>query len=464
MWSYYPDLLAVPVPRYTSFPTAAEFSDRVGTADADSALRSVSGDVSLYVHIPFCEQICWYCGCNTGAANRRQRLSSYLDALHREIALAGVRLDGRIAVRRIAFGGGSPNAIAPTDFVRLVDALTLHVALEDPVWSIEIDPRTLTEEWAQVLGWVGVSHASMGVQTFAPHLQAAIGRVQDDALIARGTEMLRGAGVTSLNFDLMYGLPGQTLADLEATLRRTVELGADRIALFGYAHVPHLIPRQRRIDGSNLPGQAERFAMAQFGYQLLTAEGYVPVGFDHFARPGDPLALAAQNGTLRRNFQGFTDDQAPALIGLGANLGDAQAAVRAAIDSLGRLPATGLEQASALYRSAPHEAEGPDFINAVARIETGLNAPALLDALQAIEHAAGRERPYVNAPRTLDLDILLYGDARIDSPRLTVPHPRMQGRAFVLHPLADVAPQRVSAEALAAVHGQPIQALQEDTP
>jgi oxygen-independent coproporphyrinogen-3 oxidase len=319
MWPYYPDLLAVPVPRYTSFPTAAEFGDRVGAADADAALRSVSGDVSLYVHVPFCEQICWYCGCNTGAANRRQRLASYLDALHREIALAGVRLDGRIAARRIAFGGGSPNAIAPTDFVRLVDALTLHVSLEDPLWSIEIDPRTLTAEWAQVLGWVGVSHASMGVQTFAPHLQAAIGRVQDDALIARGTEMLRGAGVTSLNFDLMYGLPGQTLADLEATLRRTVELGADRIALFGYAHVPHLIPRQRRIDGSNLPGQAERFAMAQFGYQLLTGAGYVPVGFDHFAKPGDPLALAAQNGTLRRNFQGFTDDQAPVLVGLGAS-------------------------------------------------------------------------------------------------------------------------------------------------
>jgi len=319
MWSYYPDLLAVPVPRYTSFPTAAEFGDRVGAADADAALRSASGDVSLYVHIPFCEQICWYCGCNTGAANRRQRLASYLDTLHREIALAGVRLDGKVAARRIAFGGGSPNAIAPTDFVRLVDALTLHVSLDDPLWSIEIDPRTLSAEWAQVLGWVGVSHASMGVQTFAPHLQAAIGRVQDDALIARGTEMLRGAGVTSLNFDLMYGLPGQTLADLEATLRRTVELGADRIALFGYAHVPHLIPRQRRIDGSNLPGQAERFAMAQFGYQLLTGAGYVPVGFDHFAKPGDPLALAAQNGTLRRNFQGFTDDQAPVLVGLGAS-------------------------------------------------------------------------------------------------------------------------------------------------
>ncbi len=319
MWPYYPDLLAVPVPRYTSFPTAAEFGDRIGPADADAALRAVSGDVSLYVHIPFCEQICWYCGCNTGAANRRQRLASYLDALHREIALAGVRLDGRIAARRIAFGGGSPNAIAPTDFVRLVDALTLHVSLEDPLWSIEIDPRTLTEEWAQVLGWVGVSHASMGVQTFAPHLQAAIGRVQDDALIARGTDMLRGAGVTSLNFDLMYGLPGQSLADLEQTLRRTVELGADRIALFGYAHVPHMIPRQRRIDASHLLGQADRFAMAQFGYQLLTGAGYVPVGFDHFAKPGDPLAVAAESGTLRRNFQGFTDDQAPVLVGLGAS-------------------------------------------------------------------------------------------------------------------------------------------------
>lgn len=319
MWPYYPDLLAVPVPRYTSFPTAAEFGERVGAADADTALRSAAGDVSLYVHIPFCEQICWYCGCNTGAANRRQRLSSYLDALHREIALAGVRLDGRISARRIAFGGGSPNAIAPTDFVRLVDALTLHVSLEDPLWSIEIDPRTLTEEWAQVLGWVGVSHASMGVQTFAPHLQAAIGRVQDDALIARGTDLLRGAGVTSLNFDLMYGLPGQTIGDLEATLRRTAELGADRIALFGYAHVPNLIPRQRRIDASHLPGQADRFAMAQFGYQFLTAEGYVPVGFDHFARPGDSLARAAQDGTLRRNFQGFTDDPATVLVGLGAS-------------------------------------------------------------------------------------------------------------------------------------------------
>ena len=157
-------------------------------------------------------------------------------------------------------------------------------------------------------------------------------------------------------------------------------------------------------------------------------------------------------------------DPVTAFIALGANLGDAQAAVLGAFDALGRLPETRMVMCSRLYRTAPHEAAGPDFINAVACIETGLSAPQLLDALQALENEAGRQRPYVNAPRTLDLDILLYGDARIDSPRLTVPHPRMQGRAFVLYPLADVAPQRVSAEALAAVRGQPIQALQEDAP
>jgi oxygen-independent coproporphyrinogen III oxidase len=222
-------------------------------------------------------------------------------------------------VRRIAFGGGSPNAINPTDFVRLIDALTLHMPLDHPVWSIELDPRTLSREWGQVLGVVGVTHASLGVQTFDPALQAAIGRIQPDAEIARAVELLRGNGISSLNFDLMYGLPGQSLAMLEATLRRTVELGADRIALFGYAHVPHMLPRQRRIDASALPGQAERFAMAEFGHGLLTAAGYVPIGFDHFARPEDPMARALHGGTLRRNFQGFTDDPARTLIGMGAS-------------------------------------------------------------------------------------------------------------------------------------------------
>ena len=184
MWTYYPELLETPVPRYTSFPTAAEFGPGVGPDDLLQALAASTDAVSLYAHIPFCEKICWYCGCNTGAANKTQRLSNYLDSLHREIALSGVRLGQTANVRRVAFGGGSPNAISPTDFVRLVDAMTLHMPLDNPEWSIELDPRTLSREWGQVLGVVGVGYASLGVQTFDPALQAAIGRVQPDADIA----------------------------------------------------------------------------------------------------------------------------------------------------------------------------------------------------------------------------------------------------------------------------------------
>jgi oxygen-independent coproporphyrinogen-3 oxidase len=319
MRTYHPDLLAVPVPRYTSYPTAAEFSGQVGNADLDDALRKLSGDVSVYLHLPFCTSICWYCGCNTSAANRRQRLDHYLDALHREIAQVGARLPAGMRVTRVAFGGGSPNALQPTDLVRLADALTLHLPLDNPVWSVEIDPRSLTRDFALVLGSIGVSHASLGVQTLAPHLQAAIGRVQPEPVIAHATALLRANGVRSLNYDLMYGLPGQTWDDLETTLARTVELGADRVALFGYAHVPDLIPRQRRIDATALPDVKARFAMAARGHTLLTRAGYRTIGFDHFARPGDPLAMAAQQSRLRRNFQGFTDDPAPALIGLGAS-------------------------------------------------------------------------------------------------------------------------------------------------
>ena len=319
MWTYHPELLAMPVPRYTSFPTAAEFTEGTGAAHLNAALGELAGEVSLYVHIPFCEKICWYCGCNTSAANRKDRVTSYLDALHREIVLVAERLPAAARVTRIAFGGGSPNGISPVDFVRLVDALTLQFAVSRPAISIELDPRTLGPEWAEVIGTIGIDRASLGVQTFAPALQKAIGRVQPVRMIENATAMLRGAGVRSLNFDLMYGLPGQGMADLRDSLEQTAALGADRIALFGYAHVPHLIARQRRIDASDLPDAAARFSMAAYGHAFLLDAGYVPVGFDHFALPGDALAQAALNGHLRRNFQGFTDDRAPVLLGLGAS-------------------------------------------------------------------------------------------------------------------------------------------------
>jgi oxygen-independent coproporphyrinogen-3 oxidase len=317
-WTYYPDLLAQPVPRYTSYPTAAEFGDDSLETEQRDALAAVRGDVSLYVHIPFCQQICWYCGCNTSAANRADRLASYLDALHAEIRSVARLLDPSVKVSRIAFGGGSPNAIQPHEMVRLVDALLVHFRVPWPVISIEIDPRSLTPGWLTAIRGIGIVKVSLGVQTFDPRVQAAIGRVQPRDDIARSVEGLRRSGVDSINFDLMYGLPFQDSAILAQTLDEAAALEADRIALFGYAHVPHLIARQRRIDDSALPDQRLRFRMAAEGQAQLVGAGYQPVGFDHFARAGDALAQATLAGRLRRNFQGFTDDQAQVLVGLGA--------------------------------------------------------------------------------------------------------------------------------------------------
>lgn len=320
-WPYHAELLATPVPRYTSYPTAAEFAEGFGAQDMTAALDRVaqSEAISLYVHIPYCREICWYCGCNTGAANRAARLQTYLDALHREIALVGARLNGKGRVERVAFGGGSPNAIAPAQFDALVEALGNAFGWNNPVLSVEIDPRGFDVSWAQALRRHGVQRASLGVQTFAPAIQAAIGRVQPRESIQRAVDLLRDAGVTSINFDLMYGLPGQSEAELLDSLDAGLKMKADRFAVFGYAHVPHLIPRQRRIDATALPNARARFEQALRAHDFLTEHGMLPVGFDHFARPGDPMGRAVRDGRVRRNFQGFTDDQANVLIGLGAS-------------------------------------------------------------------------------------------------------------------------------------------------
>ena len=321
MWTYHPDLLARAVPRYTSYPTAAEFGDDVTALDMAAALDRVGPNepVSLYLHIPYCREICWYCGCNTGAANRSARLSAYLERLGEEISLVGGRLGGRGRVRRIAFGGGSPNAIAPAAFARLVEQVRAAFCCDHPVLSVEVDPRGFDEDWAAVLADTGASRVSLGVQTFDPAIQAAIGRVQPEDDIRRTVALLRGARVASINFDLMYGLPAQTDASLRATLDTALAMKPDRLAVFGYAHVPQLIPRQRRIDATALPDAAARFRQAALAHEVLTRAGHAAIGFDHFARPGDALARAAAHGTLRRNFQGFTEDPATTLIGLGAS-------------------------------------------------------------------------------------------------------------------------------------------------
>lgn len=321
MWPYHLDLLARPVPRYTSYPTAAEFTDAVGADAHDAALQALAPGAlaSLYVHIPFCRDICWYCGCNTERANRRERMEAYLDALGMEVAAVARAVAGRVRVPRISFGGGSPNAMEPVDFVRLVDQLMTAFSAGSAEISVEIDPRGFDGEWADMLGKVGVSRASLGVQTLDADIQQAIGRVQPAAVIADTVRALRDSGVSSLNFDLMYGLPGQTPDGLRHSLSAAVAMQPDRIALFGYAHVPDRVPRQRRIAAAALPDMAMRFRMAAQGHADLVAAGYVPVGFDHFALPHDPMVRAVAEGRLRRNFQGFTDDDPDALIGFGAS-------------------------------------------------------------------------------------------------------------------------------------------------
>ncbi|MBA15451.1 MAG: oxygen-independent coproporphyrinogen III oxidase [Sphingomonas sp.] len=321
MWSYHPELLATPVPRYTSFPTAAEFGDSVGPADLASTLAAVDIDapLSLYLHIPYCHEVCWYCGCNTGAANRSGRLAAYVHRLGEEIDLIAHHLRGHGRVTRVAFGGGSPNALSPEQFEALASRVRDAFACSDAVLSVELDPRGFDAPWAEAMWRQGVTRASLGVQTFSPEIQAAIGRVQPAEHIARTVSLLRGAGVDSLNFDLMYGLPGQSAALLRDSIEQAIALRPERLAVFGYAHVPHLLPRQRQIDASALPDAQTRFDQAILSHGLLTSAGYEAVGFDHFALPHDALAVAARNGTLRRNFQGFTEDPSDILIGLGAS-------------------------------------------------------------------------------------------------------------------------------------------------
>lgn len=321
MWTYFPDLLAANVPRYTSYPTAVEFSEQVG---ADAFTKAIGGideltPISLYLHIPYCHEICWYCGCNTGAASKEKRLTSYLSALEAEIFKVAERLAGRGRVKHIAFGGGTPNAIAPVEFVRLIDRVLTMFQCDAPEISVELDPRISSVEWATTLAQCGVSRVSLGVQSFSENIQQAIGRIQPLHMIQDCIGQLREAGIDGINFDLMYGLPRQSNDDLLETLEITASLAPNRIALFGYAHMPHLFPRQRRIDEAVLPSSTERFAMAEIGYNFFKRMGYWSIGFDHFAKPDDSLAVAARVGALRRNFQGFTDDNSDALIAMGAS-------------------------------------------------------------------------------------------------------------------------------------------------
>lgn len=313
---------AAPVPRYTSYPTAAQFGPAVDARVQGEWLASVprGASLSLYLHIPFCDTLCWFCGCHTRVVNRRGPIARYVEALLAEIETVADRLPRGCRVTHLHFGGGSPTILTPAEFARIGERLRARFAFDQEAEiGIEIDPRGLSSDVVQALADLGVNRASVGVQDFDPAVQAAINRVQGFAETERAVRMLRGRGIDRLNVDLIYGLPHQTEDRVEATARTVLDLAPDRIALFGYAHVPWMKAHQKLIDAAALPGARARLRQSHAAAHVFTDAWFEPVGLDHFARPEDALARAARAGRLRRNFQGYTDDAADVLIGLGAS-------------------------------------------------------------------------------------------------------------------------------------------------
>lgn len=313
---------AMRVPRYTSYPTAPNFSAAIDATEYRNWLRALPGDsgISVYLHIPFCRQMCWYCGCHTTVTRRQPPVSRYVESLVREIGLVASELKSRPKIGHLHWGGGSPTLLTSADVEKIRSALA-DTFVFDPLAenAVEVDPRTLTEPLATAFGRAGVNRASLGVQSFDSVVQQAINRVQSFETTAACVAMLRERGIPGINFDLIYGLPFQTVKSCIDTVEQALKLQPDRLSVFGYAHVPSFKAHQRKIDEPALPGAAERAEQAEAIALALTAAGYRRIGLDHFALPGDSLALAAERGLLHRNFQGYTTDACADLIAFGAS-------------------------------------------------------------------------------------------------------------------------------------------------
>jgi len=315
-------------PRYTSYPTAVQFGPQVDAETYRGWLGALPTDqsVSLYAHIPFCSRLCWYCGCNTRAVTRHQPVGEYVELLLQEIASLRAALPGRLMARHIHFGGGSPNMLTLEELEAILAAFGGAFALGDDLEiAAELDPAGVSADWARGAARLGLTRASLGVQTLDPKVQAAINRHDSIEQVAATVGWLRDAGVRSINIDLLYGLPHQTTVDTLATVEAVLRLAPERIALFGYAHVPWMKVHQKLIEDEALPPPLARLEQSEAAAARLLAEGYVRVGLDHFARADDAMALALERGELRRNFQGYTVDEADTLLGVGAS-------------SIGRLP------------------------------------------------------------------------------------------------------------------------------
>ncbi|RTZ73081.1 MAG: oxygen-independent coproporphyrinogen III oxidase [Gammaproteobacteria bacterium] len=310
-------------PRYTSYPTAVQFHEGFGNADYARIARESNASgrpLSLYFHIPFCDTICFYCACNKVATKDRSKGNEYLARLHREIALQGELFDFSRPVTQLHWGGGTPTFISHDEMRELMRVTGEHFQLlpdDQGEYSIEIDPREATAETVALLREIGFNRMSLGVQDFDPRVQQAVNRIQSEEETLAVLDAARAEGFRSVSIDLIYGLPFQSRESFERTLDRIIEVGPDRLSVFNYAHLPQIFKPQRRINADELPPPEVKLEILHMTAQKLADAGYVYIGMDHFARPDDELAIAQREGTLYRNFQGYSTHADCDLVGLG---------------------------------------------------------------------------------------------------------------------------------------------------
>ncbi len=310
------------VPRYTSYPTAPHFSASVGEGEFRSWLGAIVPEtqISLYIHVPFCRRLCWFCACRTQGTTNDDPVIAYVETLKAELDLLRLALPGGVSLSRLHWGGGTPTLLPPSSIAELSDAIfDVAPMARDGEFSVEIDPNEIDDARLDALAGAGMNRASIGVQDFDPAIQKTIGRDQSFEITKLAVDRLRARGIKSLNADILFGLPHQTPERISELVQKLLTLSPDRIALYGYAHVPWMARRQVMIPSDSLPRPEERLKLFEAARDLFVWDGYDEIGIDHFARPKDGLSVAQRSGRLRRNFQGYTDDTAPALIGLGAS-------------------------------------------------------------------------------------------------------------------------------------------------
>ena len=310
------------VPRYTSYPTAPHFSCRSNASESEGWIRTIpsGATLSLYVHIPFCRRLCWFCACRTQGTTTASPVAAYVETLKSELSILAQLLPEGVRLEHLHWGGGTPTLLEPDRITDLAGSILDVIPLADGAqFSVEIDPNEIDAARLDALAVAGMNRASIGVQDFDPTIQNTIGREQSYEVTRDAVEGLRARGIRSLNMDILYGLPHQTETRISESVQKVLSLSPDRVALYGYAHVPWMAKRQSLIPTDALPRPEERLSLYETAKQLFIWDGFTEIGIDHFAKPGDGLAIAQKAGRLRRNFQGYTEDTPDTLIGIGAS-------------------------------------------------------------------------------------------------------------------------------------------------